>query len=122
MMDDLHPRDASDAAWARAGDAAEDQPKPNGHDPNDELNGTRADPHSASDQPNPNENGENSHLICEAADPHEIVKIPPRRWAYGKFLLFGEVGAIGAVDGGGKSAHATLIALSMLTGMGLLGE
>lgn len=61
-------------------------------------------------------------LICAAATPHPITDIPPRPWAYGNFLLFGEAGAIGAVDGGGKGAMATVIALSMITGMSLLGE
>ena len=51
-----------------------------------------------------------------------INKIPPRRWAYGRFLLFGSAAVIGAVDGGGKGAIAVVIMLSMITGKPLLGE
>jgi hypothetical protein len=65
---------------------------------------------------------EESALICVNAAPHSVSDIPPRPWAYGDFLLFGEAGAIGAVDGGGKSAQAVVIALSMITGQPLLGE
>jgi hypothetical protein len=61
-------------------------------------------------------------LICANSAPRRIADIPPRPWAYGHFLLFGEVGAIGAVDGGGKGAMAVVIALSMITGHALLGE
>jgi hypothetical protein len=61
-------------------------------------------------------------LICTAAAPHGICDIPPRPWAYGKFLQFGEAQAIGAVDGGGKGAMAVVIALSMITGRPLLDE
>jgi hypothetical protein len=63
-----------------------------------------------------------SGLTCVAAPLHYTADIPPRQWAYGNFLLFGEAGAIGAVDGGGKGAMAVLIALSMVTGRALLGE
>lgn len=62
--------------------------------------------------------------------PLEIVRlqpigpanIPPRRWAYGRFLLFGTAAVLGAVDGGGKGAIATVIALAVITGQPLLGE
>jgi AAA domain len=72
----------------------------------------------------PNGNGahDENDLICAAALPHDIADIPPRTWAYGYFLMFGEVGAIGAVDGGGKGAHAVAITLSFITGQALLGE
>lgn len=51
-----------------------------------------------------------------------INKIPPRPWAYGRFLLFGSAAVIGAVDGGGKGAIAVVIMLSVITGKPLLGE
>ena len=51
-----------------------------------------------------------------------IDQIPPRRWAYGTFLMFGQAAVLGAVDGGGKGAIATGIALSFVTGRPLLGE
>jgi RecA-family ATPase len=49
-------------------------------------------------------------------------QIPPRPWAYGHFLLFGQAAVIGAVDGCGKGAQAVAIALAMITGRELLGE
>jgi AAA domain/DnaB-like helicase N terminal domain len=61
-------------------------------------------------------------LICSAAAPHSITSIPPRRWAYGNFLLFGEASVIGGVDGVGKGAMAVVVALSFITGRALLGE
>src|SRR5689334_15856020 len=50
------------------------------------------------------------------------ASIPPRPWAYGKFLLFGSAAVIGAVDGAGKGAIAVGIAMAMITGVPLLGE
>jgi hypothetical protein len=36
-------------------------------------------------------NGRNGdELVCIAATPHAITDIPPRQWAYGQFLMFGE--------------------------------
>jgi hypothetical protein len=67
-------------------------------------------------------NGSGEPLICQPLALSAISAIPPRPWAYGKFLLFGSVSALGAVDGGGKGAHATVIGLSMITGRALLGE
>jgi hypothetical protein len=61
-------------------------------------------------------------LICKPLAPLPIADIPPRPWAYGKFLVFGTAAAIGAIDGGGKGAIAVVIALSMITGRGLLGD
>ena len=69
-----------------------------------------------------NGSGKPSKLLCQPLTPRAIASIPPRPWAYGKFLLFGTAAAIGAVDGGGKGAHAVIIALSMITGQPLLGE
>jgi hypothetical protein len=63
-----------------------------------------------------------TELKCTAAAPHQIADIPPRRWAYGNFLLFGAAGVIGAIDGGGKGAMAVTIALANVTGQPLLGE
>lgn len=50
------------------------------------------------------------------------ANIPPRRWAYGRFLLAGSAAVIGAVDGGGKGAIAVVMALAMVTGLPLPGE
>lgn len=61
-------------------------------------------------------------LLCVQPTADSISSIPPRQWAYGKFLLFGYPAVIGAVDGGGKGAMAIVIALSMITGRPLLGE
>lgn len=68
----------------------------------------------------------------EAAPPSDILpvpfpnipinEIPPRPWAYGTFLLFRQASVLGAVDGGGKGAIATSIALAFVTGRPLLGE
>jgi hypothetical protein len=65
---------------------------------------------------------EGDELIRETIEPHAITDIPPRPWAYGAFLLFGHAAVIGAVDGGGKGAHAVAISLSMITGQALLEE
>jgi AAA domain len=54
--------------------------------------------------------------------PVGASNIPPRRWAYGKFMLFGSAAVIGAVDGGGKGAIAVVMALALITGQPLLGE
>jgi hypothetical protein len=61
-------------------------------------------------------------IICKPLAPLAIAAIPPRPWAYGKFLMFGTAAAIRAVDGGGKGAIAVVIGLSMITGRELLGE
>lgn len=62
------------------------------------------------------------NLHCISLHPLGPAKIPPRQWAYGRFLLFGSAAVIGAVDGGGKGAIAVAMALSMITGEPLLGE
>jgi hypothetical protein len=59
------------------------------------------------------------YLQLEAIHP---ALIPPRPWAYGKFLLIGSAAVIGAVDGAGKGAIAVVMALAMITGKPLLGE
>ena len=51
-----------------------------------------------------------------------ITQIPPRPWAYGRFLLFGSAAVLGAVDGGGKGAIAVVMMLAVITGKPLLGE
>ena len=51
-----------------------------------------------------------------------LTTIPPRQWAYGKFLLFGSAACIGGMDGAGKGMLATAMALAMITGYPLLGE
>ena len=61
-------------------------------------------------------------MECVALSPVGAAKIPPRQWAYGRFLLFGQVAVLGAVDGGGKGAWAVAVALAMITGQALLGE
>ncbi len=54
--------------------------------------------------------------------PIGATAIPPRAWAYGRFLLFGSAAVLGAVDGGGKGAIAVAMALATITGKPLLGE
>jgi hypothetical protein len=61
-------------------------------------------------------------LQCVTLEPIAKESIPPRRWAYGKFLLFGSASVIGAVDGGGKGVITVGIILSIITGKPLLGE
>jgi hypothetical protein len=61
-------------------------------------------------------------LECMRLEAVGASKIPPRTWAYGKFLLFGSAAVIGAVDGAGKGAVAVVKALAMITGKPLLGE
>jgi hypothetical protein len=51
-----------------------------------------------------------------------ITAIPPRQWAYGKFMLFGSAAVIGAMDGAGKGIIAVATALAFITGQSLLGE
>jgi hypothetical protein len=61
-------------------------------------------------------------LEAKRLAPVGPANIPPRRWAYGRFLLFGSAAVIGAVDGGGKGAIAVVMVLAMITGRPLLGE
>jgi hypothetical protein len=63
-----------------------------------------------------------SPLLCQPLGRLPMAEIPPRPWAYGSFLMFGQAAVIGAVDGGGKGAQAVAIALSMISGRALLGE
>ena len=48
--------------------------------------------------------------------------IPPRQWAYGRYLLFGEAAILAGIDGGGKGSMTVAIVLSFVTGRRLLGE
>jgi hypothetical protein len=52
----------------------------------------------------------------------EISDIPPRTWAYGRYMLFGSAAVLGAADGVGKGFLTTAIILSMIFGRALLGE
>ena len=61
-------------------------------------------------------------LRCDPLPIRTPAQIPPRPWAYGHFLLFGQSAALGAIDGGGKGSMAVGIALAMITGKPLLGE
>jgi hypothetical protein len=61
-------------------------------------------------------------LQCIRLDPIGATNIPPRPWAYGKFLLFGTAAVLGALDGAGKGAIAVVKAIAMITGKPLLGE
>jgi AAA domain len=61
-------------------------------------------------------------ITCDGVFPLGATKIPPRRWAYGSFLLLGTAAVLGAVDGGGKGAIAVVMALAIITGKPLLGE
>ena len=108
MSDPLNAREVADEGWSKLarkrGDGQDRQPPP-------EFDANAPPPE---DEP--------ARLVCRPLTPRPITNIPPRPWAYGKFLLFGSAAAIGAVDGGGKGAHAVVIALSMITGRPLLGE
>lgn len=79
------------------------KPNGNGHD------------HAANDATPP-------ALECSRLDPIGANKIPPRPWAYGKFLLFGSASVIGAVDGAGKGTIAAAMVIAFITGKPLLGE
>jgi hypothetical protein len=61
-------------------------------------------------------------LECVRLDPVGISNIPPRTWAYGRFLLFGSAGVIGAQDGAGKGTIAAAMVVAFITGRALLGE
>ena len=41
-----------------------------------------------------------------------ISQIPPRQWAYGRFMLFGSAAVIGAMDGAGEGMIAVALALA----------
>jgi hypothetical protein len=71
----------------------------------------------------PKLNGHNPEpLLCHAPEPHTLASIPPRTWAYGRYLLFGSASALGGMDGSGKGAIAVVVALSFIIGKALLGE
>jgi hypothetical protein len=52
----------------------------------------------------------------------EFSQIPPRRWAYGRFLMLGAASVLGAMDGTGKGFVTVPHILSIVTGRPLLGE
>jgi AAA domain len=82
---------------------------PNGHDPGAQGNGEAKEEKA-------------DGLPYRRLPPIGAANIPPRQWAYGKFLLFGSVAVIGAVDGAGKGVIAVGIILAQITGEPLLGE
>jgi hypothetical protein len=49
-------------------------------------------------------------------------QIPPRQWAYGRFLMFGAAAVLGATDGTGKGFVTATMILALVTGRPLLGE
>lgn len=61
-------------------------------------------------------------LECVPLQPIGPANIPPRPWAYGRFLMFGNAAVLGAVDGGGKGAISVVMMLATITGRPLLGE
>jgi hypothetical protein len=86
--------------------------------------GTLPEPDSAREDAQP-------PFLDEPADDIEFVgppiipisRIPPRQWAYGRFLLFGSAAVIGALDGTGKGYIAVAIMLALITGRDdILGE
>lgn len=97
---DADPADA--AAWGGTGRSAPNSRKANGAD-----NGEKP-PRGA--------------LLCVKLPKVDIVKIPPRQWAYGHYLLFGKAAALAAVDGGGKGYTAVAMLLAFITGRALLAE
>lgn len=117
------PLAAHNATWgAQARKAETDASKPNGHALALDDKEARDSDLKPSNESRDHNRSDFTPLLCEHALPHPISSIPPRQWAYGKFLLFGSASVIGAVDGGGKGANAVIIALSMITGGALLGE
>jgi 5S rRNA maturation endonuclease (ribonuclease M5) len=60
--------------------------------------------------------------LLQPLAPLAITAIPPRRWAYGHYLLFGSAAVMGASDGVGKGVVTVGMLLSMITGQALLGE
>jgi hypothetical protein len=70
----------------------------------------------------PAEKEEMNKVECIGLTPTGAAKIPPRPWAYGNFLLFGQAAALGGVDGSGKGSMAVSMALAMISGRPLLGE
>jgi RHH-type proline utilization regulon transcriptional repressor/proline dehydrogenase/delta 1-pyrroline-5-carboxylate dehydrogenase len=78
-------------------------------------------PHTGRDQHGTDKQQERP-LECIGLDPVGPTKIPPRPWAYGKFLLFGQAAALGGVDGSGKGSMAVTMALAMIIGLPLLGD
>jgi hypothetical protein len=61
-------------------------------------------------------------LVCTTLPAIGPADIPPRQWQYGRFLLAGSAGVLGAVDGGGKGAISVVMMLATITGRPLLGE
>ena len=76
-------------------------PQANGHD----TSAGGADAPGNKTDPRPD-------LECAQLPNLGCAKIPPRRWAYGRFLLFRQCACLAAVDGGGKGAIAVGIALA----------
>src|SRR5271170_2602245 len=67
----------------------------------------------SSEQPDPKQHDDVTSTLLPLIP---IDQLPPRPWAYGRFLLLGSAAVIGAVDGGGKGVIATGTALSMISG------
>jgi hypothetical protein len=72
-------------------------------------------------EPDPGEEVDDGIRITQGTS-RPISAIPPRPWAYGRFLLFGSAAVIGAMDGAGKGFISIAMALSFITGRPLLGE
>jgi AAA domain len=75
--------------------------------------------HQTAPQPDEADDGD-VQLVSPTLTP--ISQIPPRQWAYGRFMLFGSAAVIGAMDGAGKGLIGVAIALAFITGKPLLGE
>lgn len=57
--------------------------------------------------------------LAKLPDP---ATIPPRRWLYGSYLVRGFVTVLVAPGGTGKTAYAIGVALSLATGISILGD
>jgi RecA-family ATPase len=77
---------------------------------------------SASTKPDRQQQAEEHSLDSIRLDPVGAANLPPRPWAYGNFLLFGQAAALGGVDGSGKGSMAVSMAVAMISGRPLLGE
>lgn len=75
---------------------------------------------------------EMDEYLADAKDPARITatpfawpdpaKIPPRQWLFGRWILRGEVTAIVAPGGIGKSTFVSAVALSIASGKDFLGK
>jgi hypothetical protein len=73
-------------------------------------------------QPKPEQAPSDALTCLELPAIAGFHQIPPRPWAYGKFLLFGSAAVLGAMDGTGKGFVTVAHILALVTGKPILGE